>query len=960
MPPENNHFCIPLIVISGFFLGALFLPLSLTPNPDFVKKEAAIKQQIREHRPDSAVVLANALLSELRLQTPAPGFKIARILYLRGHAQRDRRQWGAALTDFREAAMLVERIPAPATDTLLADIYLHAGLTYGQIPLFDSSEWYQRRSLGMRARLYGAESPEVAAALNNLAGLYAGRSAVDSSTAIRLRALRIAEKHPGQTNLCLRICNNLALLYQGAEDYEKARLYYERAEGYAHESGAPEIQAVVDDNFSVFLSQFRQYAAAAVYARRADAYYRTVRDTPRLFDHFRPRAAYFRNCGNTDSAMISNHLQLAALQRQKPVNQTLLAHTWAERADDYWALQQYDRCYEAWEQAITIERGIFGEQFSMLRIGYRRQGLCQKALGNPDQALALFHKSLLSNNFGQKNIAALVQPMEACRTFLEAGKLCSEQNRLHESLAFFQLADSALQLQRRRLSDPTSKEKFATMARDICENGLEACWRLYQQGRDTAFARAALRFMEHTRSLELLEATRRLEAGVQAGIDPQWLMLEDSLQREISALAQVDFPLDAPPQYRDAANRRLFELKARYEQLLDDFKNTYKHYHDLQFGQATVEADVLVAYCQRSQRTILNYFQGKTKLYILTVHPGGTTFHARDISSSQMDETVRHFRMSISRSPAEVSESELMAHTETYLQTGVQLHRWLLDPVRDLLLPEGRVVVIADGSIGYLPFETLLDSMPVPEKRLRYHVFPYSMRRYSFSYCFSATLLRQMEDRNVHPSQGFLGVEPFQTNGKRGHTFRLPLLFHGPEPGEVDALAQKLGGIKLLGEEAGKEQFLRVCGSYRILHIATHGFADQADTRRSWLMLLSARGEMLRLWEIYALRLQAEMVVLSACESGLGPLHQTEGVLSLGRGFAYAGAKSIVATLWQVPAKQSSELMRDFYDGLLDGKEKDRALQHAQKQFLQTHKLMDAHPYYWAGYTVTGAVRNLF
>lgn len=960
IPPVNNHFYLPLIVITCFFCGALLLPRNTPSDPDFSKKVAAIKQQIREHRPDSAIVLADALLYELRLQSPAPQFKIARVLYLRGYAQRDRRQWAAALADFRDAATLLQRSPVSASDTLLADIHLHTGLTYGQIPVFDSSEWHQRKSIAIRTRLYGAESPEVAAALNNLAGLYAGKSNIDSSTAIRLRALHIAEKHPGQTDLRLRLCNNLALLYQGAEDFEKARLYYERAEGYAHELGAPEIQAVVDNNFSVFLSQFKQYDAAAVYAGRADVYYRTIRDATRLFDYFRPRAAYFRNCGKTDSAMIFNHLQLEALQRQKPVNQTLLAHTWAERADDHWTLQQYDSCYEAWERAIRIERGIFGEQFSMLRTGYRRQGLCQKALGRPGQALALFQKSLLSNNYGQKDVAALVQPMEGCRTFLEAGKLCSEQNRLHESLAFFQLADSALQTQRQRLSDPVSKEKFATTARDICENGLETCWRLYQQRRDAAPARAALRFMEHTKSLELLEATRSLEAGVQAGIDPKWLVLEDSLKREISSLAHIDFPLDVPPQYRDAANRRLFELKARYELLLDFYKKTYKGYYDLQFGQTTVEADALVAYCQRSQRTILSYFQGETKLYVLAIYRGGVVFHAQNLSRAKMDETVRDFRTSISRSPAEISESELITNTETYLQTGVQLHRWLLDPVKELLLPEARIVVIPDGSIGYLPFETLLDSMPVPEKKLRYHIFPYSMRRYSFSYCFSTTLLRRMEDRNVNPSQGFLGIEPVRKGNKRGQSFGLPLNSGGPEPGEVEALSEKVGGIKLLGEEAGKEQFLKLCGLYRILHIVTHGYGDPADIRRSWLMLLSAQGDTLRLWEIYALRLQAEMVVLSACESGLGPLHQTEGLLSLGRGFAYTGAKCIVTTLWQVPDEQSSELMQDFYDGLLKGQDKDRALRHAQMQFLQSHRQEDAHPYYWAGYTVTGDLKKLF
>ena len=956
----NTAFICPLLFFLGFFFVAPDFPQSVASDPDFAKKVAAIKQQTREHRPDSAVVLADALLYELRLLSPAPEFLIARVLYLRGHAQRELRLWTAALADFRDAATLVHHGASYPADTLLADIYQATGITYGQIPVFDSSEYYQRKSIALRTRLYGPESPEVAAALNNFAGLYAGKSNIDSATAIRLRALKIARKHPGQTDLCLRICNNLALLYHGAEDFENGRLYFELAEGYARQLGSPYLQAVVDDNFAVFFSHFGQFESASGYARRARNFYGTVRDTARLFDHFRSRGAYFSNCGEPDSALIFNRLQLAALQRQRPVNQTLLAHTWAEMAGAHWALQQYDSCYEAWEQSIIIERSIFGEQFSLLRSGYRWQGLCQKAMGRPDKALALFRKSLLSNHFDARNIDALLHPMEGCRTFLEAGKLCLEQNRLHESLTFFQLADSALLLQRRRLREPASKEKFASTAREICEKGLETCWLLYRKEHNGAFAQAAFRFMEHTKSLDLLEATRTLDAGIRANVDPDLLALEDSLKREISAISLIDFPLDAPPPYRDTIHRRLLDLKARYAQLLTVFKNTYETYHAIQFGRASVETDTLEDYCRRKQCLVLSYFQGKTTLYCIAVYPGGVLFHVRDLERSVLDETVRRFRTSISRSPADISESELVSNTETYLRTGVQLYDWLLAPFVHLAPPDSRVVVIADGSIGYLPFQTLPDSMPPPAKRLRFHDFPYSLRRFAFSYCFSATLLRQMEDHTVRPSRGFLGVEPIGTDGNRGASFGLQMPSGNPEPGEVEALNEKLGGIKLLGNDAGKAQFLQICGMYRILHMVTHGHADSTDLRLSWLLMLSSRGEMLRLWEIYALRLQAEMVVLSACESGVGPYHQTEGVLSMGRGFAYAGAKSVVATLWQIPAKQSNELMQHFYDGLLNGQEKDRAIQHAQLQFLREHKLTAAHPFYWAGYTVTGDVKKLF
>ena len=106
--------------------------------------------------------------------------------------------------------------------------------------------------------------------------------------------------------------------------------------------------------------------------------------------------------------------------------------------------------------------------------------------------------------------------------------------------------------------------------------------------------------------------------------------------------------------------------------------------------------------------------------------------------------------------------------------------------------------------------------------------------------------------------------------------------------------------------------------------------------------------------DIYNLSLNADLVTLSACETGIGELKRGEGIISLARAFAYAGAKSIVTTLWSVNDVRTSELMEHFYKNLYKGMDKDAALWQAKKDFLKAHKGMSAHPYYWAGFIPIG------
>lgn len=146
---------------------------------------------------------------------------------------------------------------------------------------------------------------------------------------------------------------------------------------------------------------------------------------------------------------------------------------------------------------------------------------------------------------------------------------------------------------------------------------------------------------------------------------------------------------------------------------------------------------------------------------------------------------------------------------------------------------------------------------------------------------------------------------------------------------------------------------------YRIIHFATHAFADDTNPKMSWLALSSVNPEgrpqngLLRMLDIYDLNLSADLVVLSACSTGLGKDVRGEGLIGLVRGFMYAGAARVVSSLWRVDDQSTAELMKRFYRAMMkDGQAPAAALRTAQLEMSRQERW--SAPYYWAGFVLQG------
>jgi CHAT domain-containing protein len=162
----------------------------------------------------------------------------------------------------------------------------------------------------------------------------------------------------------------------------------------------------------------------------------------------------------------------------------------------------------------------------------------------------------------------------------------------------------------------------------------------------------------------------------------------------------------------------------------------------------------------------------------------------------------------------------------------------------------------------------------------------------------------------------------------------------------------------LLKNEATEANFKKYASDYGILHFAMHAIINDEDPLASKLIFTlngdSLEDGFLNTYEIYNLNLNADLAVLSACKTGVGKLSKGEGIMSLARGFLYAGVPGIVMTLWEVEDISSAIIMTDFYRNLKDGMAKDNALRESKLKYLNSADQLQSHPYFWAAFVQIG------
>lgn len=416
---------------------------------------------------------------------------------------------------------------------------------------------------------------------------------------------------------------------------------------------------------------------------------------------------------------------------------------------------------------------------------------------------------------------------------------------------------------------------------------------------------------------------------------------EQDLRRQIEELVNAVEPRPATPTpVRGPANgpadlatlEALTRAQAAYQELLVELRERAP-------ASADLVAPRIASWKQVSERlgagdALIEYLVDDAETLAFVIRPGTIEIRALGVGRRTLSRLIEFSRGTIDPPGRERSDSLWRGPLR-------QLHRFLVGQLEEDGLLDGvtRLVLVPHGELHYLPFAALLEAGP----RGRFLV-----QRYVIATTPSASVWVALGDRRASQGRGALALAP--------EVAALPATRR--EAGRVG----EYGGpttVLLLGGEASEARFRREAPQARVIHLATNGVLNQLNPLFSNVVLASGEGEDGRLetHEIFGLRLQADLVVLSACQTALGSgasadLPPGDDWVGLTRAFLTAGASQVVATLWAVDDWATAELMDRFYVELDRRADPSTALAEAQRTVLARRSL--AHPYYWAGFTVVG------
>jgi len=356
-----------------------------------------------------------------------------------------------------------------------------------------------------------------------------------------------------------------------------------------------------------------------------------------------------------------------------------------------------------------------------------------------------------------------------------------------------------------------------------------------------------------------------------------------------------------------------------------------------------------------SNELLIEYFAGEFSLYAV----GITNNDVKVFELGSYLQTVESYNKGISQKSS----------AKEFQQVANKAYQFILEPVLESFKESSTLIIIPDKQLGYISFDALVTSV---KENPSFNSLDYLLLNYTLLQHQSAGLYVTNMNLESNSSGGYFGFAPDFSQEELLNTIDRPLrndLQALPfAKQEVEQIYDLLGGKVEIGKEASESNFKLLAPTSNVLHIASHAVIDNEKPLYSKLVFTTGDSRdstqfedgNLYSFEIYGLRLKANLVTLSACNTGSGKLYEGEGIFSLGRAFLVAGASSVLTSLWEVSDQSTSQIMMSFYTNLKSGSTKPKALQKAKLAYIKKADGLTANPYYWAGFVYTGTSDRLY
>ncbi|WP_175416254.1 CHAT domain-containing protein [Aggregatimonas sangjinii] len=481
------------------------------------------------------------------------------------------------------------------------------------------------------------------------------------------------------------------------------------------------------------------------------------------------------------------------------------------------------------------------------------------------------------------------------------------------------------------------KQFLSSSAYPIFRRMLATTYEAYRLKPSREIMELALNISEKNKDFLLLEALRNSSATQYGEIPKQLLDQEAQYRAQITHFEKQEFDdKDEDGVY----SLKLFTLQQEYYNFLDSLKQNYPKYHNLKYGDVPINLTEIRRVLLKNNDVLISYTMSDKMLYAIVVGESGEEFLSLPFSEADREEVRRFYSL--------LSTASVNDNTGIIVEMGKTLFAKILkEPLSHL--KSKNLVIIPDDVLHYLPFDLLQNE----------NEYVLQQKNISYGNAVSSLLeLHKMRNTGIREVLAF--APSFDGTLVENTERQFGKLIYNDD--EVEGIGDFYKVGVFTDTSATLHNFMTKAAEYGMIHLATHASANDEFPDYSYMAFTahSDKDNVLYIKDLYNTSLNADMVTLSACQTGIGKLQKGQGMMSLSKGFYYAGAKSLVNTLWKINDKSTVPLMAFFYEGLSEGKSKSEALRHAKLRYLETiDDDLLKHPYYWAAFTVSGNVAPL-
>ncbi len=616
------------------------------------------------------------------------------------------------------------------------------------------------------------------------------------------------------------------------------------------------------------------------------------------------------------------------------------------------------------QATLKIYQENYGQKHPEIASTYNIIGTLFERQGNYKSALESYQSAILANTktFSSKDINKNPPTNDAYKPqlllnsiFLKAEALETRFSSktlkisdLDKSIECFEICDTLIQKVRQNSINQQDKLQISALADQIYESAISVC----MQGKEGAISKQiykekAFYFSEKSKASALLEAIAETKAKSFAGIPAEVLVKEEDLKANITFYEQQVAISSSASNKEQDFETLLRNAKTSYQVFIKEMEKNYPQYYQLKYGTNSTSIEKIRE--KINENTMLvSYFWAKKRARIYVFYLNKTDLSVENVLQQPdfEDNTIV------------LNNSIKFYAKNTFILSSNALYKQLFpkkvsDKYTELL-------IIADSKMPTIPFEALL--LHKDKKTTLYKNMSFMLKKYAISYNYSASLLTETNtnistNTSANKQESILLVAPVKFE-----SFGLNNL-----PGtatEVEKIGkifkEKNGKVTILQENQASEVNLKKQDlmAYSYVHLATHGVVDAVNPELSQVFLSNVDADKqndnhLYSGEIYNLKINAKLVSLSACETGLGKMSDGEGIIGLSRALLYAGAQSVNVSLWKVSDTSTSDLMGNLFENIVkNNKNHTSALQQAKISLLNSEKF--SAPYFWAAFILIG------